>query len=483
MSIQCRGFSNVIAEVNSDRELATALTREHEKAGFAALACEVDDGTISGARRTLPIDASRDFRIRSGLDSKLFEDIFVGTTVNTKKWLQSLTTQTVTVGGNQLTLNGSNITTLSTVSRISSYKTFPTYTSYPLYVEMRAGYFGTALGIPNAFTDWGFGNVTGTTQLPIDAARFVSTYAGALLGSVTFNSGTELTVDLSVKAVAAGAAVNEFQNYLIVVDVGEIVFYVNNKLCGKIDIPVGNAYQFSAAALPVYARTMNNAVAPASAVQLRLGSVAVSQGDMNSGMAYEVQASSSGDNAVNAPTGTATAQTTNWANSAAPAAATLSNTAAGYTTQGGQFLFNAPAGAETDYALFAFQVPALAANAKAPSHLTYGVSISALNVGAAVATTATSILWGIGVGSNAVSLATADAATTRAYARETLGHHTWAVGAAIGSSGGPDIVRNFRVPYSAEAGTFVAVICKVFLGTATASQQIRGCVSLDRHWG
>jgi len=53
----------------------------------------------------------------------------------------------------------------------------------------------------------------------------------------------------------------------------------------------------------------------------------------------------------------------NYANSAAPASATLSNTAAGYTTLGGQFQFAAVAGAETDYALFAYTVPAASVSA------------------------------------------------------------------------------------------------------------------------
>ena len=48
-------------------------------------------------------------------------------------------------------------------------------------------------------------------------------------------------------------------------------------------------------------------------------------------------------------------QAAQWANSAAPASAALSNTAAGYATLGGLFQFAAVAGAATDYALFGFQ--------------------------------------------------------------------------------------------------------------------------------
>ena len=92
------------------------------------------------------------------------------------------------------------------------------------------------------------------------------------------------------------------------------------------------------------------------------------------------------------------------------------------------------------------------------------------------------VQWGIGVGSTAVSLATADAATTRAPRRQTLGFHTFAVGAGIGASGGIGIDHWFPAPLLVESGTFFHVICKVPVGTATASQQIRGTVVVDSHW-
>ncbi len=119
--------------------------------------------------------------------------------------------------------------------------------------------------------------------------------------------------------------------------------------------------------------------------------------------------------------GVAPAQTANYANTAAPASATLSNTAAGYTTLGGQWQFAAVAGAETDYALFGFQVTAAAAASANKNLFITGIRIEAVNTGAAVATTATLLQWGLAVGGTAVSLATADSATagTRAARRIT----------------------------------------------------------------
>lgn len=481
MSVQIRGVAGNVAAVSANSQLQTNLPLTASQAGFAMVGCEVDAGTLTGTRRVVEVDASRDFRMRVGLDSLLFDEKFSGATLNASKWQAPVTTQTVTVGGGVATLNGSNITTINTVSRIVSYKTFPVRTSFPTYVEIRAGVFGGSLGIPNTQLEWGIGNVTGTTVVATDGARFYWDAAGAFLAEVTYN-GAPINADITAMVAGAGVTENAFQSYLIVIDVGDVYFYIGNQMAARISTPNGAPFPFSSAALPVYARALNAAVAPATASQVRVATFTVSQGDMNNARPWSDVMSLQGDNAIQQPTGTASAQTANYANSAVPATATLSNTAAGYTTLGGQFVFAAPAGAETDYALFGFQVPALAAFGKAPNMVLRGVRISAINVGATVATTATVVQWGVGIGSTAVSLATVDAATTRAPRRLTLGYHTFAVGAGIGASGGADLWHQFLAPQPVESGTFIHIICKIPVGTATASQQIRGTVAVDAHW-
>ena len=112
-----------------------------------------------------------------------------------------------------------------------------------------------------------------------------------------------------------------------------------------------------------------------------------------------------------------------------------------------------------------------------------GIHIGAFIMGAAGATTPTLLQWGIGVGSTAVSLATADSSTagTRAYRRVALGTQSFAVGAAIGSNV-PDLDHQFMSPLVCEAGTFIAVILKIPVGTATASQIIRGTCTIDGYY-
>lgn len=123
--------------------------------------------------------------------------------------------------------------------------------------------------------------------------------------------------------------------------------------------------------------------------------------------------------------------TANSVNSTVPATATLSNTAAGYTTLGGQFVFAAVAGAETDYALFAFlnTVPTTGITGR---NLTIrGIWIDTWNQVVAVATTPTVFQWYAAVGSTAVSLATVDGAATRLPKRIYIGSQSLVVGAAV----------------------------------------------------
>jgi hypothetical protein len=165
-------------------------------------------------------------------------------------------------------------------------------------------------------------------------------------------------------------------------------------------------------------------------------------------------------------------QTANHANSTSPSSASLSNTAAGYTTLGGRWQFAAVASAATDFALFGYQVPAgWRLRIKA-------VAISTVNTGAAVATTATIMDWGLGINSTAVSLATSDSDPAYGPRRIPLGIQAFLSGAAIGAVAN-DLWRTFDKPLIVKPLRFVHVILQMPLATNTGSQVIRGNVTFD----
>jgi hypothetical protein len=179
--------------------------------------------------------------------------------------------------------------------------------------------------------------------------------------------------------------------------------------------------------------------------------------------------------AAQAPGSQFGAATANHANSAAPDAATLSNTAAGYTTLGGKFAFAAVAGAATDYALFAYAVPS--------THrlVLNGVSISTVNTGAAVTTSAHIFDWALGINSTAVSLATTDSGSTYGPRRIPLGLQALLVSAGIGAIA-DDLVRKFDTPLIIEPSRYVHVILTMPVASATGSQVIRGAVTFDGYF-
>ena len=103
-----------------------------------------------------------------------------------------------------------------------------------------------------------------------------------------------------------------------------------------------------------------------------------------------------------------------------------------------------------------------------------GIKLDAVNTGAAVATSATTIQFSLAFGHTSVSLATAEAAAAKAPRRIALGYMTWAVGAAIGQGpqSGPINVDFGDSPVFVNPGEFIQLVGKFLVGTATASQTI-----------
>jgi hypothetical protein len=313
-------------------------------------------------------------------------------------------------------------------------------------------------------TGWG---AVATNATPTDGV-FLRVRAGSLYGVIN-NNGTE-------QETVATPLPNANQTYEVVLDI-----YADNYkvfIDGTLALAVAMPNTFSAivntARMPVFERVYNAATAPASSPTLKLGQISVQQRNSNWDMPFMHKLVSFGRGLYQS-TLTPFAQTANHANSTSPTSATLSNTAAGYTTLGGRYQFAAPAGAATDFALFGFQVPA------GYQLIITGIRISAMNTGAAVATTPTILDWAVAVNSSAVSLATADGAGTWAPRRIPLGMHSFVVGALIGASA-PDIDHDFSSPLVCDSGRFVHAIVQIPVGTATASQVIRGDVTFKGYF-
>ncbi len=436
---------------------------------------ETDPGVVvaGGIRREL--DASFDYRLRVGMDTVLWQDVFQYATMNASAYSVTTATMTVTADG-FMNLNANAQTGTGNHAVVRTWRTFPIISSAPLYIYFSA--IGINQTASNAQADVGLGYAV-TTATATDGVFFRWKLNGDLVGVMNNNSVETETAALTK------IADNERGEYLIVLNDESVEFWIDGVFQAKLDSVTTYAGHgpVRSTALPFMARVFNSGTASA-AKRLNFGEIGIALGDMNSNRLWASQMAGMELGSYQSPPGAAASQTATWTNSAAPASATLSNTAAGYTTLGGIFQFAAVAGAETDYALFGYQVPAGSVTQPGKNLMIRGVRIEAFNSGAASATTATTLMWALGVGSSAVSLATADSMTAagRAPRRIPLGVQWLPIAGVIGQAFDKAVDVNLDAPILAPAGTFVHIILRIPVGTATASQVIRGIVQINGYF-
>lgn len=450
-------------------ELHARLTKVEENAGFAAVLLEQDNGSANGGtRRTVTQEGTQDYRGRVAIDTNGFDEPFPGVALASGPFAATVSTMAVAVSSGILTFNSGNSVASGAVARVQTWASFPMYGGASTYVEVRArlSSFQT-----NSVCEIGVGYAA-TTATPTVGAYFK--YDGASLNAVVNFNGAEDSI-----AVAGGSipTANTFANYIVEWSETAVVFWIDNAEVARYEIPASSPAPTICDRLPVLIRQYNRA-AVSIAAQLAVGRIVVQLGETQYGYDSAARAALAGRTLLQGQVTQTQGSMANFANSAAPAAATLSNTAAGYTTPGGKFLFATTAGAETDFALFAFQNPAGSATARGQTLLVRRCRIDSVNIGAAVATTATILEWGIAADSTAVSLATAEAATTHAPRRLALGVQSWIVGAAIGAPA-EAIDVEFNPPLAVHPGNYLHIIMRSPVGTNTASQQIRGSVMLQ----
>jgi hypothetical protein len=419
-------------------------------------------------------------RERSGLDTMFFDEQFQGSTINTSQWKQSTSTMTI-VQSNGLTLNNGADTTSGDYAILQSYAgagisgAFPTYFHFVFSLNQ--------VPVANQVTEVGAGFVA-TNAAPTDGIFL--RLNGTAVQLVVNANGTETitTVDTTSGAGFEGFSANTRYRLEIEAYDDYVAFYLGSlgggyRVLGFVDSQLN--VTTNANSWPLVVRTYNSGV-PSAAQKVVLYRVTGLYGDGEDGKPWPHVAACAGWGADQGRTGSGTVgQTAQWANSAQPSSAALSNTAAGYTTFGGKYQFATVAGAETDYVLFGFQNPAGTATVPgAQLHIT-GIRISSINTGAAVATTATVLEWAAAVGSTAVSLATAQSATAKAPCRTALGCQGFIVGAAIGTAAN-DIDHQFLTPLVCNPAEFLQIIMRTPIGTATASQVIRGTVDIDGYY-
>jgi hypothetical protein len=372
-----------------------------------------------------------------------------------------------------LNTNGSGVTTTGAACLLQTYRHFP-------LLGAGATYFETTMALSNTVPtnlnlDFG-GFLPGATGLivPLDGVYFRYN-SGGLFGVLNSN-GTEALSG----AFTFTPAINQFYKYVVVSTQSEVQFWIDDVLMATITRGVGVSQPHYAASVPFSIRQHHTGVAGAI-LQAKFGGYSVTMGDMDTQRMWSSTMSGQGLSAIQGASGHTQGQTANNVNSTVPATGALSNTAASYTTLGGRFLLAAMAGAETDYALFGYLNPVPTTGITGRNLVIRGVWIEVFNAVVAVATTPTVMEWSLGVGSTAVSLATAEAAATRAPRRVALGVSNFVVGALAGAKA-DRVDVNLDAPIVVEPGTFMHIILRVPYGTATATELFRGMVGINAYW-
>lgn len=474
MSVILKGNNgnNVNADSNNNLNINAPLNAV--QSGNMCMASESHDGSVGVGRLVRTTEVSPDFRLRVGMDGLFWADTFNHGQFNVSKYKGVDTTMTKAMVGGRLALNSGNALASGNATQVQTWRTFPLHLSYGLYADYEILF--TQDPVANNVCEFGLGYCTGVAT-PTDGIFFRLNASGVLLGVIN-NNGSETSTVLPYLPQAYVLA-----HYLIVVHNDETEFWINDMLYGKIPTPTAVGSPCLSMNLPLMLREYNSN-ATSVAQRMEVASCSVSTGDMDRGRLWATTMVGMGQSSVNITDGTAAGQTANFANSAAPSAATLSNTAAGYANVlGGKFSFAAPVGATTDFALFGFLNPASSATVPGRNLIVRGIRIDSYVGGAAVATTATVLDWGIGIGASAVSLATTDSATsgTRAARRLTLGIQSFPIGAAIGTTATP-IDINLDAPVLIEPNTYFHVILRVPIGTATASMTVNGNVFINGYF-
>ena len=389
-----------------------------------------------------------------------------GTTIDTQsKWTATATTMAAaqTAAGG-LVINSAAITTTNTNYTLLSQRQFERKMRNPLFFRARARFVNAT----NSTLELGFISTTGATA-QANGCYWQMTPGGVLQPVVTFNSN-----DRTGSNIASLVSSSNYYQFDVIIDDDSATFICQDTATGLIiseqtlALPLTQAKQFAVTHVNAGARVfITTAAGTAPALHLTEAIVGYldTAGAMNKPWAHIASEFKPALFSPAVPTTVAVS----WSNSAEPTSATLSNTAAGYTTLGGKFQFAAPAGAATDFVLFGFTVPA------PYSFVCTGISISTWNVGAAVATTAHLLQWFLAPNAVAVSLASNTA-------RFALGSQSFPVGAAIGANADREINRSFQTPHITGPGRFFDIGLRIPVGTATASQVIAGMIGVEGYF-
>jgi hypothetical protein len=475
--------SGNVAEVNANNQLKVIQeTDAYTNGAFVGSSRsmgEVDAGSVTGVTTLRPYEPDADYRMRVSQDLVLDEECFNYGAQNTGKHFYSNSTMTNAWSAGAVTTNSGSTIVTTTGTLLTTYAAFQTTGTQTLSGDFELGF--SAQPQTNSFIEYGFGIAATSTTAPTDGVFFRLSSAG-LQGIASFN-GTETSTGVFPLSGGTGTWVyTNAKRYQFIVYIGGVVadFWVNDGagavMLGSIPLPAAQGRMNMASGVTLFLKHRITGGAAGGVLQATLGAYNVRLGGSNLTSTISTQGNRIFGSYQGLSGGTMGSLAT-YVNSTNPTAAAPSNTALTANLPGGlggQGAVIAAVAAATDGIWTSYQVPAGTVNIPGRRLVLRGVVLNLVNLGAAVATTATTIQFCIAFGHTAVSLATAEAATTKAPRRVALGIATWPIAAAIGAQPtlGPIELDLGDAPIFVNPGEFIQIVGKFLAGTATASQVI-----------
>jgi hypothetical protein len=454
-----------------------------DKVGGSRAMGEVDAGFVTGSVVLRPLELDADYRARVSQDLLLDEEVFNYTAQNTGKHNLASTTMASTFTAGQWTTNSGSITTTTTGVQLSTYATFPVVGTTTLSMDVGVAF--SAQPTTNTFIEWGVGVPGGATAEPSDGVFFRVSSSG-VQGICSYNASETST---GVFPLSGGTGTWTYTNnkryqFIVYQSMVEAVFWVNDGtgavMLGRIPLPVGQPRMSMGGAAVGFFKHRITGGAAAGVLQAFFGAYNVRQGGVN----YTSLPGTSGNRmfgSYQGSSGGTMGSLAAYANSANPTAAVPTNTTAALGTGlGGQVWETDTLAVTTDGVILSYQVPAATANFSGRRLVVHMVRVqsfvqTALTGGGYVAS------WSLAFGHTAVSLATAEAATTKAPRRVPLGLQTVASAAAALTLLQTVEMDFGDAPVFVNPGEFIAVVKKK-IGTAPSAGVIAHLVTYTYGW-
>ena len=477
------------AEVDVNHNLQVNLPVVAGLSGYNRPVSEIDAGRVTGSPYLLAGEVSEDFRARVELDTIFDSHTFSEAAQYTGKHIYRNTTMTNTWAGNALNLNGGAITTINTGTLLQTYQYFPIFGGAETYAYFNIAFTGT-WAATNTTIDAGlFSAATATPYAPTNGVYIRANNTG-LFGVANFNGTEQSTAVFKASSTGANWAPTIGTFYDVIVTIGQniAVFWMDLRdgngyvRMGSIADSAGGGLPTSVLTLPFSVREAIGGTAASAAMGAKIGTYTISQGGFQNTRSELVTAAcfSGGQQGQAGHTQGSTALYTN---SLAPTAgAEMTNTTAALGTGlGGQFSALPTLAVNTDGIVCSYLNPVPTAAIPGRMLIVKGVRIDSI-VTTVLVGNATALIYAFSLcyGHNALSLATGEAATTKAPRRIPLGLQTFAAAAPAGTIAAPLYVP-FDRPIPVNPGEYVAIAAKN-IGAVTTSGVVTFFVTFDYGW-